>query len=56
MTADPERIKNYVNVSPVGCEMEAHKRDVLTPEPVVLKPNAKKREVLTMDDVTDFPH
>lgn len=41
--------------SPVLCEMEAHKRDVFTPEPVVLKPSATKREIETMDDVTDFP-
>ena len=41
--------------SPVLCEMEAHKRDVMTPEPVILKPSEKKRDKVTMDDTTDFP-
>ena len=35
--------------------MEAHKRDVFTPEPVILKPTVLKREVESMDDVTNFP-
>ncbi len=41
--------------SPVLCEMEAHKRDVLTPEPVILKPTVLKREYESMEDVTNFP-
>jgi len=35
--------------------MEAHKRDVYTPEPVILKPSEQKREHESMDDVTNFP-
>ena len=35
--------------------MEAHKRDVMTPEPVILKPSEKKRDKVTMEDVSDFP-
>ena len=54
-TADMEKVKHYVNVSPVLDEMEAHKRDVYTPSPVILKPSEKKREKVTMDDVSDFP-
>ena len=41
--------------SPVLDEMEAHKRDVMTPAPVILKPSEKKRDRVTMDDVSDFP-
>ncbi len=44
-----------MNDSPVLCEMEAHKRDVMTPEPIVLKPTELKRAAMTMDDVTNFP-
>ncbi len=47
---------NLINSdSPVLCEMEAHKRDVLTPEPVILKPTVLKREYESMEDVTNFP-
>ena len=35
--------------------MEAHKRDVMTPEPIVLKPTELKRAAMRMDDVTNFP-
>ncbi len=49
------KVNRNNSLSPVLCEMEAHKRDIFTPEPVILKPSANKREVETMDDVTDFP-
>ena len=35
--------------------MEAHTRDVMTPDPVILKPTELKRAAETMDDVTNFP-
>ena len=35
--------------------MEAHKRDIYQPEPVVLE-QTETRDEITMDDVTNFPH
>ena len=49
-----EKIKYYVDKSPVLEEGEAHKRDVYTPEPVLLKPPAP-RETTSLEDITDFP-
>ena len=40
--------------SPTGNELKAHERDVLTPEPIVMRPPAP-RDRVSMDDVTDFP-
>lgn len=54
-TADPEKIKHYVNVDPTGCEMHAHERDVMTPSPEILRPTVMQRETETMDDVSNFP-
>ena len=51
---DWDKVKNYVNITPTGCEGKAHERDVLTPAPIKLKPPAP-RERVSMDDVTDFP-
>ena len=51
---DWDKIKDYVNVDSTGCEMKAHERDIMTPEPMVLRPPAP-RERISMDDVTDFP-
>ena len=41
-------------VSPVLEEGEAHKWDVYTPEPVILKPPTPW-ETTSLDDITDFP-
>ena len=30
---DWDKVRHYVNVDPTGCEMKAHERDVLMPEP-----------------------
>ena len=35
--------------------MRAHERDVLTPQPEILKPSDVKRPYRSLDDVTDFP-
>ena len=51
---DWEKIKYYKNVDPTGCEMKAHERDVLMPEPTILSP-PPPRETITMEDITDFP-
>ena len=53
-TPDWNKIKNYINVDPTGCELKAHERDILTPTPLILKPPAP-RERVSMEDVTDFP-
>ena len=42
-------------ISPIGCEMQAHERDIMTPAPVILKPTELKRASESMDDVTNFP-
>ena len=36
--------------------MRAHERDIMMPEPEVLKPVELERKQQTMDDVTNFPH
>ena len=41
--------------SPTGVELKANERDVMLPDPVILRP-PEKRKVESMDDVTDFPH
>lgn len=51
---DWEKIKYYKDIEPTGCELKAHERDVLTPEPVILSP-PPPRKTVTKDDVTDFP-
>jgi len=68
---DWEKIQNYKNLSynlsihnyrPVGPEGHAHERDIMTPEPVLLKvihlyhfQGPAPRSDITMDDITDFP-
>ena len=54
-TADFDRIKNYVDVSPTGCEGKAHERDILALKPEVIAPTELKRESVSMDDVSNFP-
>lgn len=46
----------FVFASPVGVELHTHDRDVMMPDPVIMKPTEKVRAVQTMDDVTNFPH
>lgn len=41
--------------SPTGVEMKANERDVMLPDPEILRP-PERRAVESMDDVTDFPH
>ena len=54
-TADMDKVKHFVNVDPVGCELNANDRDIMLKDPVILRPTEKKRSVETMDDVTNFP-
>jgi CDGSH-type Zn-finger protein len=54
--ADPEKIKNYKSIDPVGCETHVHLRDKLQPEPKILKaPQRDPNHRITMDDISDFP-
>ena len=54
-TADLDKIKNYINVSPTGCEGKAYERDTMALKPEVIAPTVLKREKESMDDVSNFP-
>ena len=51
---DWEKIKYYRDLDPTGCEMKAHERDIMTPDPVILSPPTQSKTI-SMDDTTDFP-
>ena len=51
---DCEKIKYYKDLDSGGCEMRAHERDILMPDPVILSP-PPPRQSISMDDTTDFP-
>jgi len=54
-TADPEKIKNYKSIDPVGDETHAHLRDKMMPEPIVHRPPKNTNKQLHGDDISDFP-
>ena len=55
-TADLSKIKNYVDVSPTGCEGKSHERDIFALKPDRITPTEQRRETVSMDDVSNFPH
>ena len=54
-TADMDKIKNYVDVSPTGCEGKAYERDIFALKSEVIAPTTLRRDSVSMDDVTNFP-
>ena len=54
-TADLEKIKNYVDVDPTGCEGKAHERDIFALKPERITPSQQQRDTVSMDDISNFP-
>ena len=54
-TADMQRVRNYVNVDPTGCEGKSYGKDIFALKPEVITPTVLKRDKESMDDVSNFP-